>query len=92
MSKANGAPLTRAEFLEAMEGINKRFDGIDKRFDGLDARFDGIDKQLDGMDSRFDRIDKTLRLIAKSQTWILEVLVTQDNQLTESRLAELSKH
>ena len=36
MSKANGAPLTRAEFLESMEGINKRFDGIDKRLDKID--------------------------------------------------------
>lgn len=30
MSKANGAPLTRAEFFDAMDKIDKRFDGIDK--------------------------------------------------------------
>ena len=52
----------------------------------------GVTNRLDGIDQRLEGMDKTLRLIAKSQTWILEVLVTQDNQLTQSRLAELSQH
>ena len=47
---------------------------------------------MEGVTKRLDGMDKTLKLIAKSQTWILEVLVTQDNQLTQSRLAELSQH
>ena len=42
--------LTRDEFLDAMERIDKRFEAMDKRFEAMqqqmDKRFDGVDKDL----------------------------------------------
>jgi hypothetical protein len=38
--------LTRDEFLDAMERMDKRFEAMDKRFEAVYKRFDGVDKEL----------------------------------------------
>ena len=89
MSKANDAPqnaITKEEFNEGLSVAKADIVAV------VSELRMSMNEKLDGMDKRFDGMEKTLKLIAKSQTWILEVLVTQDNQLTESRLVELSKH
>lgn len=53
--------LTRDEFLDALERIDKRFEAIqkqmNKRFDRVDKRFESIDKRFDRVYERFDNID-----------------------------------
>ena len=56
--------LTRDEFLDAMERMDKRFvamqEQMDKRFDAVDKRFVAMDKRFMAMDKRFDRVDAAL--------------------------------
>ena len=55
--------LTRDEFLEAMERMDKRFEAMDKRFEAMqkqiDKRFEVMQKQIDNRFERvYDRFDK----------------------------------
>jgi len=51
--------LTREEFLDAMNKLDKRFEAMqeqmDKRFDQMDKRFEAMQEQ---MDKRFEQMDK----------------------------------
>ena len=61
--------LTRDEFLEAMERMDKRFEAMDRRFDASDKRFDAMQKQIDKrferVYDRFDRIDLGYGVVAE---------------------------
>ncbi len=65
--------LTREEFLEAMERIDKRFEAMDKQFEAtqkqMDKRFEAIDKQFEAtqkqMDKRFEAMDKQFEATQK---------------------------
>ena len=46
--------LTRDEFLDALERIDKRFEAIQKQ---MDKRFDRVDKRFERVYERFDNID-----------------------------------
>lgn len=52
--------VSKQEFTQSMNRIDKRFTGIDKRFDAVDKRFDSIDKRFDGVDKRLDAVEQTI--------------------------------
>jgi len=51
--------LTRDEFLEAMNRMDKRFEAMDKRFEAMDKRFEAMDKRFEAMQKRMDKRFKT---------------------------------
>jgi len=60
--------LTRDEFLDAMERIDKRFEAMDKRFEAMDKRFEAMQQQMDKrfeamqqqMDKRFEAMQQQM--------------------------------
>ncbi|MFX1259439.1 MAG: hypothetical protein ACFFAN_16415 [Promethearchaeota archaeon] len=52
--------LTRDEFLDAMERMDKRFEAMDKRFEAMDKRFEAMDKRFEAMDKRFEAMQKQM--------------------------------
>ena len=46
--------MTKKEFQELKEHMDRRFDSIDRRLDSHDQRFDSHDQRFDSHDRRFD--------------------------------------
>ena len=74
--------LTRDEFLDAMERIDKRFEAMDKRFEAMDKRFEAMQQQ---MDKRFDGVDKDLKTIRVS----IDSLGERSGRALEETILEL---
>ncbi len=96
MSTSNEA-LTKAEFQQAMQQINRRFDDVDKRFDDIDKRFDDVDKRFGDVDKRFGDVDKQMKWqkdaiseIAIGITAIKDYLEIEDRESTQRILREVS--
>ncbi len=53
--------LTKDEFLQAMERMDRRFEAMDKRFEAMDKRFEAMDKRFDASDKRFDAMQTETR-------------------------------
>ena len=85
--------LTRDEFLDAMERIDKRFEAMDKRFEAMDKRFEAMQQQMDKrfeamqqqMDKRFDGVDKDLKTIRVS----IDSLGERSGRALEETILEL---
>lgn len=67
--------VTKKEFTQAVEHLDKRFDTVDGRLDVIDKRFADVGRRFAGVDRRFDAIDKRF------------VVVDQRFDAIESRLA-----
>ncbi len=47
--------LTRDEFLQSMEKMDKRFEAMDKRSEAMDKRFEAMDKRFEAMQKQIDK-------------------------------------
>ncbi|MEX2717712.1 MAG: hypothetical protein Q6370_015540, partial [Candidatus Sigynarchaeota archaeon] len=51
--------LTRDEFLDAMDRMDKRFEAMDRRFEAMqqqmDKRFEAMDKRFEAMQQQMDK-------------------------------------
>ncbi|MEK7632683.1 MAG: hypothetical protein AAB473_02735 [Patescibacteria group bacterium] len=67
--------VSTKDILNAIRGLEGRFDGLEGRFDGLEGRFDGLEKKMDALheeamdaihmlssstDDRFDAVDRQI--------------------------------
>ena len=46
------------KILQALEGLNKRFDTMEERFDKLEGRFDVLEGRFDVLEERFDVLEE----------------------------------
>ncbi|MCX6719474.1 MAG: hypothetical protein NTZ38_03835 [Candidatus Taylorbacteria bacterium] len=55
--------ITRKEFNDFDNKVDKRFEAIDIRFDAVDERFEAIDRRFDAVDKRFEAMDRRFEAI-----------------------------
>ena len=57
--------MTKKEFQELKEHMDRRFDSIDRRLDSHDQRFDSHDQRFDSHDRRFDSMADEYRQLVE---------------------------
>lgn len=45
------------KILQAIEGLNQRFDSMEDKFDTLDTKFDSLETRFDNLETRFDSLE-----------------------------------
>ncbi len=73
--------LTREEFLEAMNHMDKRFESMQKQ---MNERFEAMDKRFEAMDKRFEAMDKRFEAMLKQMNERFEAMQKQMNERFEA--------
>ncbi|MHC1591931.1 MAG: DUF3782 domain-containing protein [Candidatus Helarchaeales archaeon] len=88
----SSASITRDEFLNAIQAMDKRFDelidSMNKRFEAVDKRFEESDQRLkeliDSMNKRFEESDQRLKELIDSMNKRFEESDKRFNELVEN--------
>jgi len=85
-------PITREEFLKAIEALEKRFEAVDRRFEELiesmNQRFKAVDRRfeelIESMNQRFEAVDRRFEELIESMNQRFEAVDRRFEELIES--------